>query len=186
MQDLEKLKEQKISSKEVFKGGLLHVFSDKVELPDGTRTTREWIKHPGASAVVPFFKNDDVMLIKQFRYPLRNVFYEIPAGKIDKNETPDLTATRELKEEAGLAAQNLHYLGPYYPSIGYTDEIIHLYVAWNIEETTRQVDDDEFLITERLPFSKAVEMAYDGKIGDGKTIAGLLRTQHWQQNAELE
>lgn len=82
MSDSEKLAEQKLKSKEVFKGRLLHVYSDTVRLPDGSTSTREWIRHPGASAVVPVFENGDIMLIRQFRYPLGKTFYEVPAGKI--------------------------------------------------------------------------------------------------------
>ncbi|MFH5832119.1 NUDIX domain-containing protein [Halalkalibaculum sp. DA3122] len=179
--DSEQLVEKRISSKEIFDGRLLHVFFDEARLPDGSESTREWIKHPGASAVLPVFRDGDVMLVKQFRYPVAQIFYEVPAGKIDPGETADSTARRELKEEAGLTCQQFHYLGNFYPSIGYTDEIIHLYIAWEIEEFEQTVDEDEFLVKERVPFREAVEMAHTGEISDGKTAITLLRAWKWWQ-----
>lgn len=179
--DSHKLIEKRISSKEIFDGRLLHVFFDEAKLPDGTESTREWIKHPGASAVLPVFENGDVMLVKQFRYPVAQIFYEVPAGKIDPGETADSTAERELKEEAGLTCQQFHYLGNFYPSIGYTDEIIHLYIAWDIKEYEQMVDEDEFLVKERVPFREAIEMAYTGEISDGKTAITLFRAWKWWQ-----
>lgn len=184
MNDSQKLVEQTLSSKEVFNGRLLHVFFDEVRLPDGTTSTREWIKHPGASAVLPVFENGDVMLVRQFRYPMSQIFYEVPAGKIDPDEDADSTAQRELKEEAGLSCQNFEYVGHFYPGIGYSDEIIHLYTAWDITSFEQKVEDDEFLLKERLPFQKAVEMVHSGEISDGKTMVTVLRAWHWwEENA---
>lgn len=182
MNDSHKLVERRISSKEVFNGRLLHVFFDEARLPDGTTSTREWIKHPGASAVLPVFENGDVMLVRQFRYPMAQIFWEVPAGKIDPDEDADSTARRELKEEAGLSCQGYHYIGHFYPGIGYSDEIIHLYTAWDIESFEQKVDEDEFLIKERLPFAEAVQMVHSGEISDGKTMVTLLRAWHWWQN----
>jgi len=181
MNDSEKLVESKIESKEVFKGELLHVFADKARLPNGSASTREWIKHPGASAVLPVYENGDVMLVRQFRYPLKQIFYEVPAGKLDPGETPIGTANRELEEEAGISCKQLHYLGRFHPSIGYTDEVIHLYVAWDLKSFEQNVDEDEFLLKARMPFSKAVEMVHKGEISDGKTMVTLLRAWHWWQ-----
>lgn len=184
MNDSHKLVERKISSKEIFNGRLLHVFFDEVRLPDGTSSTREWIKHPGASVVLPVFDNGNVMLVRQFRYPMSQVFYEAPAGKIDPDEDADSTAQRELREEAGLSCQNFEYIGHLYPGIGYSDEIIHIYTAWNIASSNQEteVEDDEFVIKERLPFSEAVEMVHSGEISDGKTMITVLRAWHWWQN----
>jgi len=183
MNDSHKLVERTLSSKEIFNGRLLHVFFDEAELPDGSTSTREWIKHPGASAVVPVFENGDIMMVRQFRYPMAQIFYEVPAGKIDPDENADSTAKRELREEAGLECQSFAYVGHFYPGIGYSDEIIHCYAAWNIASFDQQVDMDEFVITERLPFTEAIEMVHSGEITDGKTVIALLRTWHWwQQN----
>lgn len=179
MNDSDKLVEQTLSSQEVFNGRLLHVFLDEARLPDGTTSTREWIRHPGASAVLPVFENGDVMLVRQFRYPMSQIFYEVPAGKIDPDENADTTAERELKEEAGLGCKHFEYIGHFYPGIGYSDEIIHLYTAWDITTAEQQVDDDEFLIKERVPFREAVEMVHSGEISDGKTMVTLLRSWHW-------
>ncbi|TYP93677.1 ADP-ribose pyrophosphatase [Fodinibius salinus] len=181
MNDSGKLVERPLSSKEIFNGRLLHVFFDEVRLPDGGTSTREWIKHPGASAVVPVFENGDVMLVRQFRYPVRQIFYEVPAGKIDPNEEAGSTAERELKEEAGLACRSFAYVGHFYPGIGYSDEVIHCYAAWDIASFEQQVDEDEFVIRERMPFSEVIEMVHQGEITDGKTIIALLRTWHWWQ-----
>lgn len=175
----DELVEHKIRSREIFKGNLLHVFSDEAELPDGTTSTREYIRHPGAAAVLPVYDNGDVMLIRQFRYPLSQIFFEVPAGKIDPGEGPDTTVRRELTEETGLNAESYYYLGGFYPSIGYTDEIIHLYLAWNLSETGQQVDDDEFVLRERLPFSEAVDMVHRGEISDGKSMVTILRAEYW-------
>lgn len=179
MKNFDELKEQKLASKEVYNGVLLHVFSDEVRLPNGHASVREWIKHPGAAAVVPLFENGDTMLIKQFRYPLGKVFYEVPAGKIDQGEMPEETAGRELKEETGLLYNELISLGEYHPSIGYSDEVIHLYVACGIKQFEKQMDEDEFLITERLSFEQAIKMVHTGEITDGKTIAALVKAWHW-------
>lgn len=184
MNDSHKLVEHTKSSEEIFNGRLLQVFLDEVRLPDGTTSTREWIKHPGASAVVPVYENGDIMLVRQFRYPMSQIFYEVPAGKIDPDDHADSTAERELKEEAGLECSSFAYVGHLYPGIGYSDEIIHLYAAWNITSFEQTVDDDEFLIKERLPFREAVQMVHNGEISDGKTMVALLRAWHWWQNEE--
>lgn len=187
MEKKEALEEQKITSKQVFEGRLLHVYKDEVRLPDGSVSTREYIKHPGAAAVVPVYENGDIMLIRQFRYPLRETFLEVPAGKIDAGEAPDVTARRELKEEAGLEINHLHYLAPFHPSIGYTDEIIHLYCAWDIKDTGQEVDEDEFLLKERMPFRDAVAMVCEGAITDGKSMVALLQAwRWWQQQGPFE
>lgn len=181
MTDSHKLIERTQSSQEIFNGRLLHVFLDHAQLPDGSTSTREWIKHPGASAVVPVFENGDIMLVKQFRYPISQIFYEVPAGKIDPDENAGTTAERELNEEAGLVCQQFQYIGHFYPGIGYSDEIIHIYAAWDIESYAQQVDDDEFLLKERVSFQEAIQLVHSGEISDGKTMISLLRTWHWWQ-----
>ncbi len=108
MTDSKGLVEEQKFSKEVFNGKLLHVYYDEVILPDDTTSSREWIKHPGASAVVPVFENGDVMLINQYRYPAKQIFLEVPAGKIDRGEHPHQTAERELREETGIETKELH------------------------------------------------------------------------------
>lgn len=184
MKRAKELVEQKLSSKEVFKGKLLHVYYDQAQLPDGSQSSREWIKHPGACAVVPVFENGDIMLIRQFRYPMKQIFWEVPAGKIDAGEAQDTTALRELKEEAGLVTRDFRYVGHFYPGIGYSDEIIHIYLAWNLESMEQQTDDDEFVIRERIPFTEALDMVHSGEINDGKTAICLLRAwHHWQEKA---
>ncbi|MCH2449268.1 MAG: NUDIX hydrolase [Gracilimonas sp.] len=179
------LVEKKLNSKEVFKGKLLHVFYDEVELPDGSVSSREWIKHPGACAVVPVFKNGDIMMIRQFRYPMSQIFWEVPAGKIDAGEPQDKTAMRELEEEAGVAASDFAYVGHFYPGIGYSDEIIHIYTAWNLESVPQKVDDDEFVTKERIPFKEAMNMVHSGEINDGKTVICMLRAWEWWKKKSL-
>jgi ADP-ribose pyrophosphatase len=179
MQNSQSLTEKTKSSKEVFKGKLLHIFYDEAILPDGSISSREWIKHPGACAIVPIFENGDVMLIDQYRYPAKKLFLEVPAGKIDSGEHPDDTAKRELLEETGLSANKLEKIGHLYPAIGYADEIIHIYIAKGLLESTENTDDDEFVIKKRLPFVEAIEMVHSGEIDDAKTITCLLRAEYY-------
>lgn len=181
MEKMKKLVEYKQKSEQLFKGRLLDVNIDHVTLPDGTTSTREWIRHPGASAVLPVYENGDILLLRQFRYPMSQIFYEVPAGKIDPGEDPLQTAIRELREESGLSADSMRYIGHFYPSIGYTDEIIHLYVAWNLNQEHTNMDDDEFLLPERLSFREALKMVNQGNIPDGKTIICLMLAWQWWQ-----
>ena len=179
MKHSRELVERTQSSKKVFDGKLLQVYYDDAELPNGSSSSREWIKHPGACAVVPIFENQDIMLIKQFRYPMAQIFYEVPAGKIDPGESPDSTAERELMEEAGLSCRQLHYVGHFYPAIGYADEVIHIYAGMDLTEFESNTDADEFVVNERLPFKEAMQMISTGEINDGKTIICLQRVWVW-------
>lgn len=175
----ESLFEKTLESKEIYNGALLHAFRDTVQLPEGRESVREWIKHPGASAIVPIFENGDVMLLEQYRYPVREVCLEVPAGKIDAGEEHQQTAERELLEETGLIADNLDYIGPFYPGVGYSDEVIHIYRATGLHESVSDTDEDEFVILKRMPFSEAIEKVASGEIKDGKTIVCLMRV--WQR-----
>ncbi len=167
------------SSKQVYDGKLLKVFYDEVTLPDQTFSSREWIKHPGACAVVPVFEDGTIMLLKQFRYPPRKIFIEVPAGKIDPGEDPIRTAKRELLEESGVECQNIIQTGSFYPAIGYADEIIHTYVAWDLSINEQNVDEDEFLQLFRISYQKAIQMIASGEITDAKTISALIQTKMW-------
>lgn len=180
------LVEKKIKSEQVFDGRLLKVFVDTIELPDNNTSTRDWIKHPGACAVIPLYENGDIMMIRQFRYPMAQIFWEVPAGKIDAGENPDQTAIRELKEETGLSAQTMDYVGHFYPAIGYADEVIHIYVASGLSENEQEMDDDEFVYKERIPFKQAIEMIHSGEINDGKTVICLLRMENWLKRRDYK
>lgn len=177
--DLKKLAEKKKTSKQVFNGKLLNVYFDEVTLPDGNESTREWIKHPGASAVVPVFEDGTIMLLRQFRYPPKKVFLEVPAGKLDPGESPESTAKRELLEESGLHCSNLERTGSFYPAIGYADEVIYSFVAWNLDIQQSELDDDEFLLNYRVSFSKAQQMIFEGIIQDAKTICTIMNAANW-------
>lgn len=173
------LKETRISSEQVYDGKLLQVYVDEVTLPDGSTSTRDWIKHPGACAVVPVFNDGTIMLLKQFRYPPRKVFIEVPAGKIDPGESALNTAKRELTEESGIECSNIVHTGLFYPAIGYADEVIHIYAAWGLKQKKKKSDEDEFLINHRVSFSRALKMIETGEITDGKTICSLTKTASW-------
>lgn len=177
--DIKKLGEKKKTSKQVFDGKLLDVYYDEVILPDGNESTREWIKHPGASAIVPVFDDGTIMLLRQFRYPPKKVFLEVPAGKLDPGESPETTAKRELLEESGIQCRYLIKTGSFYPAIGYADEIIYSFVAWNLDLQKSALDEDEFLLNYRVPFCDALEMISMGDIQDAKTICTIINAANW-------
>jgi ADP-ribose pyrophosphatase len=179
-----RLVERTLESRLVFDGMLLNVNKDRARMPDGSESVREWIRHPGACAVVPIYENGDIILLRQFRYPVKQIFLEVPAGKIDQPEPPDLTATRELEEETGVRCDELHYIGHFYPGIGYADEVIHIYAATSLSDSPAHTDPDEFVEPFRIPFTEALEMVHNGIINDGKTVICLLRTWHWYQQRQ--
>ena len=168
------LSEKYLDGEEVFSGRLLKVHRDRVRLPDGSEGVREYIRHPGAVAIVALFEDGRVLLERQHRYALRRDFIEIPAGKLDPGEAHLDTAKRELLEETGYVAAEWRRLGIIHNAIGYSDEGIELWLARGLELRERKLDHGEFLETLALPFEEAVQMVRDGRISDAKTVAGLL------------
>jgi len=169
------LTEHKVSGTEVYGGVLLHVQRDSVRLPDGKVTTREYIDHPGAVAIVPMLDDGQILLERQFRYPIGRVMIELPAGKIDPGEAPLGTAKRELLEETGYTALDWRRLGTIHPLVAYSNERIELYLARGLVEAQgAALDDGEFLETFTVRLDDALEWIRDGRITDSKTIIGLL------------
>jgi ADP-ribose pyrophosphatase len=168
------LEEKRIGGEVVYSGRLLQVHRDRVRLPDGSVGMREYIRHPGAVAIVALFADARVLLERQFRYPLGRAFIEIPAGKLEPGEEHLATAQRELLEETGYVAADWRRLGLIHNAIGYSDEGIEIWVARGLELREQQLAEGEFLEVFTLPLAEAQAMARDGRITDVKTIAGLL------------
>lgn len=170
------LKEKTLSSKSVFDGKILHITLDEVELPNGRKSKREVVNHPGGVAVAALDENNNLLFVKQFRYPYKEVVLELPAGKLEKDTTPLENGKRELFEETGAMGYSYISLGQVYPSPGYTSEIIHLY-ACKIEKLgSSRLDDGEFLNVEKIPLNTAVEMVLNNQIPDSKTQIAVLKT----------
>jgi ADP-ribose pyrophosphatase len=172
--DHKDLTEHFVSGDCVYDGALLKVRRDLVRLPDGAQAVREYIRHPGAVAIVALFPDGSVLLERQFRYPHRREFIEVPAGKLDPGEPHLETAKRELAEETGYLAEEWTRLGVIHTAIAYTDEAIHLYLARKLSKTVRKLDQGEFLEVLTKPFAEALRMVRDGEITDAKSVAALL------------
>ena len=170
---MQNLTEHLISSQTIASGGMLKVKRDQVRLPNGNSSQREYVVHPGAVVVVPMLPNGHVILEKQFRYALNQVFIELPAGKIDANEAILVTGQRELLEETGYSATEWIHLGHQHPCIGYSNEVIHMYIARDLSAGAHQRDADETLEIFDLPFEQCLSMIQTGEITDGKTIVAL-------------
>jgi ADP-ribose pyrophosphatase len=171
---MDHLKEKFLETKVVFDGKLLKVYCDKVELPNGKEASREFIKHPGAVAVVPITEDGKIVLVRQYRYPIGKTILEVPAGKLDKGEHPDDCVVRELKEETGYIANNIKKLTSIYTTPGFTDEVIHLYTADNLKLAKQCPDEDEFLDVEVYTKEEVKAMLADGTINDAKSMLALL------------
>lgn len=170
----EKLYEEKISSKKIFKGEILSLYFDKVKLPNGKTATREKVEHPGAVAVVPINKKRQVILIKQYRYPVEKDLIEIPAGKLDRSEPPLECAKRELKEEAGISGKNFDLLATIYTSPGFSNELMYIYLVTDFLEEENNPDHDEFLQILKIDLNECIKMIEEGAICDAKSIIGIL------------
>lgn len=168
------LDEKFLDSKFVYDGRLLKVYSDRVMLPNGKESFREIVKHPGAVAVVPVLDNGDIVMVRQYRYPVGDTMLEIPAGKLDPGEAPEACVVRELAEETGYVSGHIRKLTAIYTTPGFSNEVIHIYLAKNLVMTEQHTDEDEFINVETYSQEQLKEMVATGVIQDAKTIIGLL------------
>jgi ADP-ribose pyrophosphatase len=182
MQDKE-LREVLIKQEVMFQGRMIRLDRDTVRLPNGAETTREVVRHPGAVAVVAL-KDDNILLVRQYRYPIDQITLEIPAGKLDKGETPLVCAERELREETGYSGK-LTFVGKFYSTPGFSDEIMHLFVATELVWNPLTAAEDEFLSVVAIPRHEALTMAQRSEFIDAKTILGILMAQGTYVNREL-
>ena len=165
--------EKTLNKNYIYKGKILNLRKDDIVLPNERKAIREFIEHSGGSAI--FCQIDGkVLLVKQFRYPYGEELWEIPAGKLNPGEDPMQTAIRELEEEGGIKAKKVEKMFEIYPTPAYTNEIIRIYRATEVEEGEVHLDEDEFLKGEWIDIEKAKQMIYDGRIKDAKTIIALL------------
>lgn len=160
------------SSKKIYEGKMIHVSLDEVEV-NGDITEREWVKHPGAAAVLAITEEKEILFVRQYRYAVGKVLLEIPAGKRDSGETPESCALRELEEETGYRGTLLK-LGSIYTTPGFCDETIHLYLAENLVSGTPHLDDHEYLDVVKIPVEEVFSLIEEGKIEDAKTLSALL------------
>jgi len=173
--------EKKVKSENLYQGKIIKVRRDLVTLPNQKEVYREVVEHPGA-VVILAINNDEVMFVEQYRYPLQKILLELPAGKIDANESPINTAIRELQEETGAIAKEIIPLGKVYPSPGYCNEVIYLYYTNDFTIANSKLDDDEFLNVRKIKYHDALKMIEDGIIVDAKTIIALYKYQNLLTN----
>jgi ADP-ribose pyrophosphatase len=162
------------ATRPIYSGRIFDVFLEKIVLPNGMIKDREVIRHPGAAAMVPLLGDGRVILIKQYRHAVDRFLWEIPAGTLERGENPLECARRELVEEIGYSAATLEKITEILPAPGYTDERIHIFIATDLTAAPQDLDEDEVLEIEPIPFDRAIEMIGQGHIQDAKTIVGLM------------
>lgn len=176
-----------ISTERLYTGRVVNLDRDTVRFPDGSSGQLEMLRHPGASAVVPFLDDPRapdprVLLIRQFRHAANGFIWEVPAGRLDAGETPDACARRELEEETGMRARTLEPLTTIYTTPGFTDERIHLFLAHGLEPGSQRREADEFMELRELPWSAVLELVRTGEVQDGKTLTSLLFVQCFRRH----
>lgn len=170
--------------REVFKGKVVDLGIESVELPNGETWDLEVVRHPGAAAVLPVLDNGDVVLVRQYRHAAGGWILEVPAGKLDPGEDPADCARRETEEEVGLKAGRLDPMGWIFTTPGFTDEKIWLYRAGDLTPGVQALEQDELLTVVRMPLDRAAQMALDGEIQDAKTALCLLRAATWERGRD--
>lgn len=177
------LKEKQLNAEYLYKGKIIKVRKDQALLPDGSTAVREVVEHNGGVCVAALTDENEILFVRQFRYPYMEEILEIPAGKRDSlGEIPLECGKRELKEETGATAEKFIFLGELYPTPGYCGEIIWMYAALGLEYGDQDPDDDEFLETTKIPLEKAVKMIVSGEIKDAKTQTAILKLKYMLDN----
>ena len=167
--------ETMLESREIFNGRVIRVTVDKVQLEDGTTSTREIVHHHGGACILPVDADGSVTMVRQFRYAFGEEIWELPAGKLEADEDPFESAKRELSEECGLTADNFIDLGVVYATVGYDSEKIYLWAATGLHKGGQHLDAGEFLDVVRMPFEEALQKVLHGEIKDSKTQIGLMK-----------
>ncbi|MDO8886534.1 NUDIX hydrolase [Candidatus Oleimmundimicrobium sp.] len=173
---------KKIKSKVMFKGKILNLRLDEVELPNGKIVEREVVEHKGAVGIVPVTSDNEVVLIKQYRYPIDKVIWEIPAGLLDEDESPLSCAIRELKEETGYTAKTFIKMAEFYLTPGNSNEYFHLYLAKDLTEGDTKLEDDEFLELKHVSLENALKLVMSNEIKDAKTMIGFCLAEKILKN----
>lgn len=180
------LEEKQLSVNYIYKGRIINLRKDEALLPNGNTSVREVVEHPGGVCVAAVTEDNEILMVKQFRYPYSEVIMEIPAGKRDrKDEDPLECGRRELREETGAIAEKFIPLGKLYPTPGYCGEIIWMYAATGLSFGDTDPDEDEFLTVEKIPLERAVEMILSGEIKDAKTQTAILKLKILRDKGEI-
>ena len=169
--------EKTVNEDIIYKGKVFTIKLRDVILENGQASKRELVCHNGGAAVLPLDNEGNLYLIKQYRAPFEQEILEIPAGKLEPKEDPFLAAKRELQEETGFTAKNYTNLGEFYPTVGFCDEIIYLYMATDLSLGNQSLDEDEFVTVEKMPFETVYQMCINGQIKDGKTLVAILKAK---------
>src|SRR5699024_2342616 len=183
---LKKFAEKTIRTKEIFNGKIISLKGDDVLLPDGNESKREIVKHPGAVAIIGITEENNIVFVEQYRKPLERSLIEIPAGKLEPNESPEITALRELEEETGYTTEKLEYVTSFYTSPGFADELMHLYYTDQLIRLKEPValDEDEFVEVCYLSLEEAEECVINQKIYDAKTAYAILYIRNMRLKKE--
>ena len=168
--------EKQLDSQLIYDGKVVKLYKDEVELDNGYKTGREWIKHPGGVCIAAVDEDENVYFVEQFRYPFHTALMEIPAGKLEFGENHRECGIRELKEEIGAEAESFEYLGCLYPTVAYDTEVIHMYLARGLSFGEQHLDEGEFLDVKKIPLEKAVEMVMNNELPDSKTQLAIIKT----------
>lgn len=169
--------EKRLSRDDVFRGRIVYMHVDEVLLPDGSRSMREIVEHPGGVTVIPVDDEGNVYCVRQYRYAMEQLLLEMPAGKLEDGEMPLSCAMRELEEEIGFTAHSFEYLGEFYPSPGYCHEKLYAYLATGLKMGEARPDEGEFLEVEKYPLDTLAEMAMNGELKDAKSIIAVLKAK---------
>ncbi|EUJ32114.1 hypothetical protein MFLO_08022 [Listeria floridensis FSL S10-1187] len=172
---MQNLEEKTLSEKTWFDGRVVKLVTAEVELPNGEKSSREIVKHPGAVAVIPLLETGEIILVEQFRKPLEKTIVEIPAGKMEPNEAKEITARRELEEETGYSCGDLEYLTSFYTAPGFSDELLHIYLARDLMKMKKPLaqDEDEFINLLSVSLEEAKQLIAEQVIYDAKTMYAI-------------